>query len=246
MITTFIIIVVLGIVAMFIEARLRYLKESKQKKTLCQEINNLPDFQSSEQIMGISEENGIIFDYDNKKACLIQREKKLLKYRIVKFRDILSTEMLEDGETLQKTVRSSQIGSALLGGLALGGLGAIIGGLSGKKNSVNKVHSIDVLIIIDDVNHPTHLVNCMSIYGGCEKKDSDYKEGVGKASFLQSKIEKIINQVDEEDIILSRQESNLSSHNFISDELKKLAELRDTGVLTENEFKEQKKKLLNH
>ena len=44
--------------------------------------------------------------------------------------------------------------------------------------------------------------------------------------------------------IASRNESPSSSHSSVADELKKLAELRDTNVLTEEEFQAQKNQLL--
>ncbi|MDH3268734.1 MAG: SHOCT domain-containing protein, partial [Ignavibacteria bacterium] len=205
----------------------------------------LPDFNISEHIIGQNRNNGIVFDYKNKKACLILKEKGQLNYRAINFKDILSSEIIEDGESLQKTVRSSQIGGALIGGLALGGVGALIGGLSGKKKSIDKVKNIDVQIVINDTSNPIHLINCMNFNIGWEKKESGYKDGIDKARLLHAKIDTIIKQVDEEDKARVTNENRISSPNFISDEIKKLAELRDSGILSENEFQNQKQKLLN-
>src|SRR5690625_2106720 len=53
--------------------------------------------------------------------------------------DIIESEVVVDSHTITKTARGSQIGGAAVGGVLLGGVGAIIGGLSGGTGSFEQV-----------------------------------------------------------------------------------------------------------
>ena len=82
---------------------------------------------------------------------------------VISYRDILSSEVFEDGETITKTARSSQLGGTLVGSLVLGGVGTIIGGLSGKKTSSNKVNRIDLRVTVNRTETPLHDINFMNV-----------------------------------------------------------------------------------
>ena len=56
-------------------------------------------------------------------------EEKLRSYSL---KDLLQVEIIEDNVTITKTSRTSQVGGAIVGGMLAGGVGAVIGGLSGK------------------------------------------------------------------------------------------------------------------
>jgi hypothetical protein len=75
-------------------------------------------------------------------------------FKIFSYRDILESEVLEDGHSVTKTSRSSQLAGTLVGGLLLGGVGAIIGGLSGKKTTHKKVTRIELKVVVNDTSHP--------------------------------------------------------------------------------------------
>ncbi|NVK45928.1 MAG: hypothetical protein HWE33_06455 [Rhodobacteraceae bacterium] len=61
--------------------------------------------------------------------------------------DILDVQVVEDGTTVSVTKRKGVIGRAIVGGVALGGVGAIVGGLSAgsETTSRNIVSKIDVI-----------------------------------------------------------------------------------------------------
>ncbi|WP_339695811.1 hypothetical protein [Celeribacter baekdonensis] len=61
--------------------------------------------------------------------------------------DILDVQVVEDGTTVSVTKRKGVIGRAIVGGVALGGVGAIVGGLSAgsETTSRNVVSKIDVI-----------------------------------------------------------------------------------------------------
>ena len=64
-----------------------------------------------------------------------------------------------------KTSRSSQIGGALVGGVLLGGVGAVIGGLSAKTVSTSEQleNSIELLIRINDTQNPVWSIPFLSV-----------------------------------------------------------------------------------
>jgi hypothetical protein len=65
---------------------------------------------SAEQVLA-----GIAVDEQRGQLCLISRREGQLSRRVVPRQDILSVEVFEDGESVTRTVRSSQILSALVG-----------------------------------------------------------------------------------------------------------------------------------
>ena len=160
---------------------------------------------------------------------------------------MLSSEIFVDGETITKTARGSQLGGALIGGLALGGVGAIIGGLSGKTRSSEKVKRVDLRITVNSTKSPLHDINFMDIEG---KKDGIvYKSAMDQARHWHGLIAVLIKMADNEDSSkegfesLSKEKGDSTAS--LADELSKLSDLRDKGVLSEEEFSIQKQKLLS-
>jgi hypothetical protein len=158
----------------------------------------------------------------------------------------MSVEIFEDGTSVTKTVRSSQIGGAVVGGLILGGVGAIIGGLSGKAETTRKVNRIDLRIIVNDTTHPLHDVVFLNV----ETKNDTlrYQQAMQQARHWNGVIEVLINRANAEDKQTTI--DDVKQKQFIppisaADEIKKLSDLYTTGTLTLDEFKQLKQKLLN-
>lgn len=77
-------------------------------------------------------------------------DKKYLDYK-----DIIGVDLIKDGETITSTSRSGQVLGVAVGGLLLGEAGAIIGGLSPKNTSINKIKLIALSIKISDISNPS-------------------------------------------------------------------------------------------
>lgn len=73
----------------------------------------------------------------------------------LKFEDIRDCEILKDGETVFRKSSSRTLGGALVGGLLLGGAGAVVGGLSGKTRGKEQVNSSTLKIYTKDINTPS-------------------------------------------------------------------------------------------
>lgn len=103
-----------------------------RKKEWRKKPASLDGFTPSQKVMDNDGNSGIAVDEGRKKVCLIKQSMGNIDLDVLTYRDILSSEIFENGVTITKTARGNQLGGALIGGLALGGVGAIIGGLSGK------------------------------------------------------------------------------------------------------------------
>jgi hypothetical protein len=178
--------------------------------------------------------NGILcIDSQKKKLILIKSEITIKKTYIIDFDDIISCELIKDGQVVAKKSTIRTVGGALIGGALAGGAGAIIGGLSGSSKSSVKADKIDLKIVVRNLSTPSHL---FTIFDKTSNHSSVYNELSRKAEKWKDSISIIIDQVDK---------SNAQQNNSIADELTKLHELKEKGILSEEEFNAQKSKILN-
>jgi hypothetical protein len=89
---------------------------------------------------------------------------------------------------------------------------------------------IELNFLIDHQKYKTVLKNH-------EYKDSDTQMSEQTLSFLQDKI-------NNKELYTKKEDTSTNESNSIADELLKLNNLKETGILSEEEFNEQKKKLL--
>ncbi|MCM1567810.1 MAG: hypothetical protein NC238_18025 [Dehalobacter sp.] len=165
---------------------------NKKKKQMEDELSNI-DFNATQKVMSENGATGIAIDENTKKICLI-KNMPTVSTRIINYNDIISSEILEDSKTITKSQRGSQIGGAVVGGLLLGGVGAVIGGLSGKKQAETKVKKIDLQIIINDIANPMHNIIFLNIE---TKKDGIiYRSAIEKASHWQALLTAVIKQAE--------------------------------------------------
>lgn len=243
-------IFVVGIIIFFAWAQFSLLAD--KKKSMEKKLSLIPDFSPTQKFMGEDGNGGVAIDEERKKLVLIKYEKRESTFREVSYRELLSSELFVDGATVTKTERLSQIGGALTGGLFFGGVGAVIGGLSGaKRSSSEEVKRIDLRLTIYDTKNPLHDVNFMST----EVKKNGvisgfiYNDAMNKARHWHGMIDVLIKTADKED---SLQENFSSTKNIdkshqssVADELLKLNELKEKGVISEDEFILQKNKILS-
>jgi hypothetical protein len=236
--------IILAVVAVFIAKAMKMAKESEQE--LDSKLSSLPDFSPTQRYMG-SSDNGIAIDDARKKICLIKHgyEKALHSLRVISHKDIVSVELFEDGISITKTDRSSQVGGAVVGGLLFGGLGAVVGGLSGKTETSKTVKRIDLRLIVNDTKAPLHDLSFLVCSD--EKGGPIYKDAMEKARLWNGILQALIKQAESEEKSLQnngRQTPAALPNNSVADEIKKLADLHHSGVLTLDEFQQQKTRLL--
>lgn len=149
--------------------------------------------------------------------------------------DIIKMELLEDNSTVFKKSLVGTIGRSIVGGVLAGGVGAVIGGTTGKS-SVNKTpESIVVKFYLKDTQNPSFTFVILDSHK-CSKSD--------KIKFAPNARIFAMGLCDTITSYKAQQEDNKGESTSNIDLLTKLADLKEKGLLTEEEFNTEKKKLL--
>ena len=168
--------------------------------------------------------------------------------RTFKFEDILSCEILKDGETTYRKSTSR----ILLGGILLGGTGAIIGGLSSTSKKNVKVTSVELKLVIRDMQNPnwSFMFFNNAAQFMLEKALKDVNHWKDIFSIIIDKVDKdqsgkeVKKEVIQTTQTLALSENQKPGKHDIYEQLQKIANLRDSGILTDEEFSVQKAKIL--
>lgn len=238
----FIQLVVVPIASPFIQAKARKTIENK-RNAIISAMKKIGDTNKMKNIISAKAQIGIIISENNEMLYIIKEDDSGIKQYDYTYNDILEVEVLEDGCQVTKTSRTSQLGGALLGGLLLGGTGAVIGGLSGNKVTTNMVQKGELKIIVNDKNNPFYILTFFI----CEKpiEKSKVIESIPYKDLLywHGLISLLIRNADAKDKA-SISNDDRQNNKSIADELNKLKKLLDEGIITEAEFKKLKEKLL--
>lgn len=159
------------------------------------------------------------------------------------FRDILSSEVYEDGNSIIKASRTSQAASALLGGFMFGETGAVIGGLSGKKRNINTIGRIEVNIVVNNTQSPRFSLVLLDQKNEIPKTNPLYKKSAEIANEVNALMSVLIKRADSETQQKDIPSTSVSSQS-IADELTKLSKLVEEGHISKDEFAVLKAKLL--
>lgn len=152
---------------------------------------------------------------------------------IYNFNDIADFELLEDGESIAK----GGLGRAVAGGILFGGVGAIVGGVTGGKKSKSICTSLKIKITLNNISKPVVYIDFIK---ASTKKDSIiYKSMFKSAQECLSVLQLISNNGQE-----VPQENNATSAISEADEILKFKNLLDNGIITQDEFDAKKKQLL--
>lgn len=180
-------------------------------------------------------ENRDLFQETTKFGSLkIDEKNKLFKIgmNIFDFEDLVSYELIEDKEVI--TQGGVSIGRALGGGALFGDTGTAVGALS-KIKKTDKQYCTNLQILYTVKNSRVGAKTIMFIGLKTDKSKAMYKQAMLNAKSTIAGFDFIISSnVPEADNAVS---------NF--DDLKKLKELLDMGILTQEEFHAKKKKILD-
>ena len=169
-----------------------------------------------------------IDDISNEIYCYSNHKEIRFKYE-----DIINVEVIENDVTISN--KSVSLGGALAGGVLAGGIGAVVGGSSmGKATSTKDLVKLVVRIRLRNCS-----VNSFDV--GCLRYESfpytaSYKNAQEVYDCLIVAMDKVRPKTEE---------PKTSSSKSTVDELKKLAELKQQGLITEEEFATMKAKIIN-
>lgn len=122
--------------------------------------------------------SGIAINTDNDKIAILTRPNNKSKFQLdeINFSDILESKVLEDNLTITSSSKGGLIGGAAVGGMIAGGVGAIIGGLSGNKVSSDSVLSMTLEIVVNDLSNPLHEIKFLYSPTPIKKNTVFYKQ----------------------------------------------------------------------
>lgn len=180
---------------------------------------------------------GIAIDRSSNRLCLISGE----DYRYLNCSELIESEVIIDGKTVTKTSRASQFAGAAVGAALLGGVGAVIGGLSGKTTTEQQAKGVKLKVVIDNIENPFHVIDFIELTNNGSTPPKIALKEANEWHELLSTVIKINERKSKEKE--EKQPAALSSS--MSDEIEKLNKLKISGVLSEEEFNSAKGRLID-
>lgn len=234
-------LIMLPIVIIFGLLGARHEKKKILKKTAKLEavFGKIEEFHADKKVLGLQSSYMLCFDNTKKQLFYTKGE----NYRLLNYSDIIKVEMLEDNSLVMSKSALRTIGGGIIGGAVAGGAGAVIGGLSGNSKQKKMVSKVKVKILLRDISSPSLVITCFDSMLTDKKREVSI-EGVSGIIYRQAReiIDIISIIIDKED---SPNQIEQPSTGSLSDELLKLHELKEKGILTSDEFDLQKTKLLS-
>lgn len=153
-ITKYLLLVALaGIIAIIITDR----SQKKKRRSMASTSSGLESrgFIISKQIFAPGNALSLVADNINNKWAIISP--RTSRVDILDYSDLIEYELLEDGESLVK----GRVGSAIVGGMLFGGIGALAGA-SRKKKVKAMCNSMSVRIIVNNLDNPQYVIPIIS------------------------------------------------------------------------------------
>ena len=232
------IIVILLVVCFVIGVAAYSIKQRREAKGILQEaLNAMQDFNATKVI----ENDAAVYYFavdEKRQEVFCFSDCKGVRFR---FKDIVSAEILIDGDVTE-THKSVSLGGAVAGGLLAGGLGAVVGGSSmGKATSVKKVRSLTLHILLRNARVDCFDYNFLSGETEHETSSMLYKVIYKDARSMFYALKLAMDRVKQSE----QTKPKHSAQNSDIEELKALADLKNQGLITEEEFATMKAKIIN-
>lgn len=208
------------------------------KKHLKYREENLKKFNSFSPSSEIKTNHVSVFRIDKNQKLWYASFKTDVNPPLFRYDEIIDYELSEDGNTVTK----GGIGSAMVGGALFGGVGAVVGGIHGKK-SQTQIKSINLHISLS--NPYVQSLDIEFVVPGMKVMSGDYlhKKYKTTANNVIALLDGMCREVEAEQQKPAPAAAPASAHS-VADEIMKYKQLLDCGAITEEEFKAKKKQLL--
>jgi hypothetical protein len=165
-------------------------------------FNDIDDFTPTQTIFSITNKTGVAVDSRSKKVCFLSNpsgsfpcDTRQTQRLTISYRDILEAALYEDGNSITKTSRTSQVAGAIVGNVLLGGTGLIVGALTGSKKTSNTVQSLEIRMTVNNTQFPFWAIAFLQ--NESQKNSLTYKKASEEANKFLSLMKVLINQADE-------------------------------------------------
>ena len=108
--------------------------------------------------------------------------------KVHKYSDIISFDLLEDGNSIS----SGGLERAAVGGLLFGGVGAIVGAATGKHKTKSTCYKLQIKISVKDTSKPAEFITLLS--SEAKRNSFLYKMAFKNAQEIMSMLEIMCNQ----------------------------------------------------
>lgn len=220
-------------------------KRKETQESIAALISSAPEFNTTRSIE-ISGDLVLLINDDTKQICILRPNIK----KVIGFDQVIDVEYIVNEDTVASKSTLNTIGRAVVGGVLAGGVGAIVGGLSGKTKTESKISKIAVKVLIRDIDFPALNITYFDCKTLPDRKpvapDSiNCQNEIMMAQNFVNTISVIIEEGKRMEIPKTQEQQILPENISVADEIKKLANLRDEGILTQEEFEKQKASLLS-
>lgn len=172
-------------------------------------------------------------------------------HEIFNYSDIIEVSYEENGSQLYTKSAGRTVGGAIVGGVLMGGAGAVVGGLSGASKQNKEIKNMDIKILLRSTSRTSCVLHFKDVDRVLKTKDDAdrrlYETYVKNANQAKDVLSVIIDNAKQASTPIAQpiaQPVVAPASSSVADELAKLAKLKADGILTEEEFQAQKSKLL--
>ena len=203
------------------------ISDKKREQQIEQEEQVLTDkgFDVVNKVTDINKQYSLFVDDKNKQLSLYNTKTGIRQ--MFNYSDVVSFELKEDNNSLI----SGRAGSAVVGGLLFGGLGAIAGASGSRKVSETSCNSMILHIVVNNMHNPN--IEIPIIEKETKKDSEEYEMAVEKAQKIVSIMKLIL------------EKNKIEPNKNTTQELREYKQLLDDGIITEEEFNKKKNEILN-
>ena len=195
----------------------------------------------------VSKTIGIAASGRSSSKLLIDNEHKLFIYqqgnslsKTYHFSDLINYEVYENGQSKVK----GRAGSALIGGAFFGLTGLIVGSSMSRKIE-DKCNQLKLMIRLNDLDHPQIVITYVDNVAW-DKTGFTYRTMKENLQQVCAALEYIMNAKTLEQAAAERPETQLLKEvKPLKEQLQELKEMLDSGLITQEEYEQKKKLLLN-
>lgn len=219
------------------------------KETYCLQYKRFIEKNGMKNYESVSYNNIVRIDIDTKSKLLGAYSYYEDESIVLKFSEILDFEVFENGSS----VLSSRTGSAVVGGLLFGEIGAVAGA-SGSRAISEECTTLKLKIYTNDVKHSVVTLDFLDssiqktgIFGVVyEELNEVIKKMISFLKIAREENRQVERKEDKKVTVENVEEIKTHSNNNVNlNDLKELAELKEKGILTDEEFAEAKQKILS-